>query len=49
VENEKKNEITLADIEELRAALGAEANEGDDGADLSAGTSMCPSYPWEGA
>lgn len=53
--NDKNNEqetITLASIEELRAALGAEADIEDLGQDrvsalAPSSTSMCGDHPWD--
>jgi hypothetical protein len=45
-----KPKITLADIEELRAALGGAAPTGPGGGgggDCVPSTCMCPAHPWD--
>lgn len=45
----KRTNVTLADIEELRAALGGAApgGGGPGGGDCVPDTCMCPSDPWD--
>lgn len=47
MENNDKPKITLADIEELRAALGGVPPGGGGGGGCVPDTCMCPSSPWD--
>lgn len=52
LDKDDAEKISLVDIEELRKALGAEANIGVDsivGSEpvMARSTTMCPSHPWD--
>lgn len=46
-DNNDNTPITLADIEELRAALGGSSGGTQGDEEPSYSTVMCPSHPWD--